>query len=139
MGVGIMEYTMENLLGLLQLKAYKMYEQINDFILDNYNVNQVWDKGGKYGKLCLRYSRNGKTLCTLYFREKELGVWIIFGKGERNKFEEMRNQFSAKIQEKCDSTEVYHDGKWLMFDIKDSSLFDELVLLLAIKKSPNRK
>lgn len=134
-----MKYTAEDLRKLLEADAYKMYEQVNDFIMDNYNVNQLWDAGGKYGDICLRYSRNGKTLCTLYFRQKQLGIWIIFGKGERSKFEDMRNQFSPELQEKYDSTEVYHDGKWLMFNVVDNSLIDEIVLLLAIKKSPNRK
>jgi hypothetical protein len=137
--MGIMEYTAENILKLLEAETYKMYEQINDFITDNYNVNQIWDVGGKYGDICIRYSRSGKTLCTLYFRQKQLGIWIIFGKSERSKFEEMRNQFSFEVQEKYDSTKVYHDGKWLMFNVEDNSLFNEIVLLLSIKKSPNRK
>lgn len=44
------------------------------FLLDRYNIAPGWDKGGTYGKACLRYSRSGKTLCTLYFREKQLGI-----------------------------------------------------------------
>ena len=124
---------------LLGADCYKMYERVNKFIMDNYNVNQMWSKGGKYGDICLRYSRSGKTLCTLYFRQKQLGIWIILGKEERSRFEEMRNQFSHELQEIYDRTEVYHDGKWLMFDVEDDNLYNEIVLLLKVKKSPNKK
>lgn len=134
-----MDYTGNKLENLLGSGSYKMYDRLNDFITDNYNVEQLWDKGGKYGEACLRYSRSGKTLCTLYFRKQQLGIWIIFGRDERNRFEEERSRFSSELQEKYDEPEVYHDGKWLTFDVEDDRLFDEIVKLLMIKKSPNRK
>ncbi len=134
-----MAYTADFLLGLLGADCYKMYERVNNFIMDGYNVNQMWDKGGKYGDICLRYSRSGKTLCTLYFRREQLGIWIILGKEERGKFEEKRNQFSHGLQEIYDMTEVYHDGKWLMFDVEDDYLYNEITSLLMVKKAPNRK
>ena len=32
-----------------------------------------------------------------------------------------------------------HDGKWIMFEPTDESLFDDFMRLLAIKRRPNRK
>ena len=32
-----------------------------------------------------------------------------------------------------------HDGKWLMFEPVDTSLFDDFIRLLGIKRKPNRK
>ncbi len=134
-----MGYTVEQVQKLLGLKCYKMYEQLNNFILDNYNVNQIWSDGGKYGKVCLRYNRSGKTLCTLYLRENQLGIWIILGEEERRKFAEKKDSFSAQVQEKVQSTEIFHDGQWVMFDVENADLFWDVKLLLAIKKTPNRK
>lgn len=42
-----MEYTVKQLQNQLGSTCYMMYEQLNDFIMDNYNVNQIWGKGGK--------------------------------------------------------------------------------------------
>lgn len=134
-----MEYTVKQLQNLLNTECYAMYEQLNNYILDNYNVNQIWDNGGKYGDICLRYSRSGKTLCTIYFRKKQLAIWIILGKEERKKFEEMEENFSEQVRDKYECTKTYHDGKWLMFDVDDTRLFHDIRMLLEIKKSPNRK
>ena len=106
-----MEYTTEDIMNMLGGPCYRMYERLEGFISDNYNVNQVWAKGGKYGNACLRYSKSGKTLCTVYLREKQLGVWIILGKEERSRFEAQREKFSAEVQEKYDCTQTFHDGK----------------------------
>lgn len=62
-----MGYTAEEIREMLGASCYKMHELLDGFISNNYNVDKVWAKGGKYGKACLRYSKSGKTLCTVYF------------------------------------------------------------------------
>ena len=42
------------------------------------------------------------------------------------------------ICRRYDEAAVYHDGKWVMFEPKDSSEFDQYMKLLAIKRKPNR-
>lgn len=134
-----MNPTKNSLLNLLSEKVYTMYERIDTFIIDTYNIDLHWEKGGKYGELCLRYSRSGKTLCTLYFRKEQLGIWIILGKEERKKFDTEREQFSEYVKEKYDVTTVFHDGKWLMFDVYNCDLFNDIAKLISIKKNPNRQ
>lgn len=133
-----MEYTVKQLQNLTGAECYAVYELFNNYILDHYNVDQLWDKGGKYGEVCLRYGRGGKTLCTIYFRQKQLGIWVVLGKEERIKFEEAESRFSEKTRDIYWRTKTYHDGKWLMFDVDNAELFDDIKALLEIKKSPNR-
>lgn len=64
---------------------------------------------------------------------------IIFGKAEREKFESQRAEFSAFVQEQYDAATAYHDGKWLMLELEDMSLLDDIQKLLAIKRRPNKK
>lgn len=45
-------------------------------------MDRVWDNGGKYGKYVLRFQKSKKTLCTLYIRDNQLGVWITNGSVE---------------------------------------------------------
>lgn len=134
-----MEYTIQQIKDLLGSECYTMYERLDHYITDNYNVDQLWEKAGKFGVVGLRYNRGGKTLCTLFFRQGQLGIWIIFGKEERSKFEETQENFSAQVREKYENTKTYHDGKWLMFDVEDASLLPDMKRLLQIKKKPNRK
>ena len=133
-----MEYTKKQLKELTGAEYYGMYERLNEYILDSYNVNQQWDKGGKDWEICLRYGRSGKTLCTVYFRRGRIGVMVIFGKEERKKFEETESRFSETIRNIYYGAKTYHDGKWMMFDVNNAELLDEIKMLLEIKKSPNR-
>ena len=38
-----------------------------------------------------------------------------------------------------DETSSYHDGKWRTFEPTDTSLFEDCIRLLAIKRKTNRK
>ncbi|MEO5178700.1 DUF3788 family protein, partial [Bacteroides ovatus] len=53
-------------------------------------------------------------------------------------FESMREMFSNAAQKIYDETTTFHDGKWLMFELKDTSLFNDIERLLSIKRKPNR-
>ena len=64
---------------------------------------------------------------------------IIFGKDERSKLEEIRNELSSDVLETYDNAQTYPDGKWVMFDITDNSILEDLKKLLLIKRKPNRK
>ena len=64
---------------------------------------------------------------------------IIFGKEERTKIEEMRNEISPSILEIYDTAETFHDGKWVMFNITNNLIIEDLKKLLFIKRKPNRK
>ena len=99
----------------------------------------LWNNGGKAWTYEYKYRRGGKTLCALYARKNCVGFMVILGKEERAKFEAERNNFSKQVQDVYDEAKTYHDGKWLMLEPTDSSLFDDYIRLLAIKKKPNRK
>ena len=64
---------------------------------------------------------------------------IILGKDERLKFETAREHYSKEVQRIYDETQTYHDGKWMMFELSDTSMFDDFIRLLRIKRKPNRK
>ena len=46
---------------------------------------------------------------------------------------------TAEVRKIYGETKAYHDGKWLMFEPKDDTLFDDFMALLALKRKPNRK
>ena len=64
---------------------------------------------------------------------------IILGKDERAKFERERGRYSKEVQRIYDEAQTYHDGKWMMFEPVDATLFDDFTRLLNIKRRPNRK
>ncbi len=131
--------TPEEMTVLVGKSLYDVWNQLNLLIDERYDVNRSWNKGGKAWKYEYKYHRGGKTLCALYARENCIGFMIILGKDERSKFEAERDNYSKEVQRIYDETQTYHDGKWLMFEPMDTTLFDDFIKLLRIKRKPNRK
>lgn len=131
--------TPEEMTILIGESLYDVWIQLNFLIDERYDMNCSWNKGGKAWKYEYKYHRGGKTLCALYARENCIGFMVILGKDERSKFEADRDNYSKEAQRIYDETQTYHDGKWLMFEPKDTVLFDDFIGLLRIKRKPNRK
>jgi hypothetical protein len=131
--------TEEELNQLMEEDVFKTWCAINNFIKDNYDMDMLWDNGGKTGVFELKYRKSGKTFCAFYPREKGMRVLIILGKNEREKFETSRKNFSEYINNFYDNTLQYHDGKWLYLDIINNTVIADIERLLFIKKKPNRK
>ncbi len=129
----------EQMTSLVGESLYVIWNKLCALIDENYDMNCLWDKGGKAWTYEYKYRRGGKTLCALYARENCVGFMIILGKDERLKFEEDKENYSKEVQRIYDETQTYHDGKWMMFEPIDTSLFDDFIRLLMIKRKPNKK
>ena len=128
----------EEMTALLGQSLYDLWNKLCAHIDEKYDMDCLWNNGGKAWKYEYKYLRGGKTLCTLYARENCVGFMIILGKEERLKFEAEREHYSKEIQNRYDEAQTYHDGKWIMFEPVDTSLFDDFIRLLRIKRKPNR-
>lgn len=130
--------TPETLEALTGKVLYDLWTSLRQLIEEKYNMEQMWNHGGKKWTYEYKYRRGGKTLCALYAKEQTIGFMVILGKDERTKFESMREMFSNAAQKIYDETTTFHDGKWLMFELKDTSLFNDIERLLSIKRKSNR-
>ena len=129
----------EEMTALVGQSLYDVWNELCTLIEEKYDMECLWNQGGKAWTYEYKYRRGGKTLCGLYARENCIGFLVILGKDERLKFEQERETFSAEVQRIYDETRTYHDGKWLMFEPTDISLFDDFIRLLRIKRKPNKK
>lgn len=129
----------EELEALLGSSLSAVWNGLCAAIDEKYDMERLWGRGGKAWVHEYKYRRGGKTLCALYARENCIGFLVIFGKAEREKFEAARNEYPESIQKYYDDATTYHDGKWVMFQPEDFSLFNDFIKLLALKRRPNRK
>lgn len=129
----------EEMIALTGENIYTAWNRLCSLIEEEYEMERIWNSGYKEWKYEYKYKRGGKTLCTFYMRENCAGIMIIFGKQEREKFELERDSYSTQVQKIYDEATTYHDGKWMMFEFKDSSFFDDIRKLLHIKRKPNKK
>ncbi len=131
--------TAEEMTALVGQSLYEVWNKLCALIDENYDIEHLWNQGGKAWKYEYKYRRGGKTLCALYARENCVGFMIVLGKDERLKFEADKETFSKTVQEIYDKTHTYHDGKWIMFEPTDTSLFNDFIRLLSIKRKPSKK
>ena len=131
--------TEEELLLLMGEEKFKIWSDVKGFIENNYNLESMWNTGGKTGVYELKYRKSGKTLCAMYPREEGMRILIIMGKAEREKFENIRAEFTSYMNDFYDNTHQYHDGKWLYIDLINEITFEDIKKLLLIKKKPNKK
>ncbi len=114
---------LERLVGVDKVNIF--YDMV-DAITLLYDMAQTWNNGGKKWVYEYKFKKGGKTLCAFYFKENVLGFMIIFGKDERTKVEEIRKELSSDVLETYDNAQTFHDGKWVMFEITDDSLLEDL-------------
>lgn len=124
---------------LLGQSLLEVWQALCLAIDEKYDMERVWNTGGKNWAYEYKYRRGGKTLCSLYAKSNCIGFMIIFGKEERTKFEEIRGTLSDAVCRQYDEAKIYHDGKWVMFEPADTADFDDYMKLLAVKRKPNRK
>ncbi len=129
----------EEMTRLIGEPLYDVWRKLDALIKERYDMDCSWNQGGKAWKYEYKYRRGGKTLCALVAKENCVGFMVILGKGERVKFEADRARYTKEVQRVYDEAQTYHDGKWLMFAPKDTTLFDDFIRLLGIKRRPNRK
>ena len=131
--------TQSTMAELLGPSLFEVWQKLCSAIDEKYEMERIWDDGGKRWTYEYKYRRGGRTLCCLYAKRNCVGFLVIFGKAERAKFEEIRGVLSDSVCRQYDEANTYHDGKWVMFEPKDNSEFEDYMKLLAIKRKPNRK
>lgn len=129
----------EQLKVLLSEKDLSIWDGLTEAIDALYDMDRLWSKGFSDWKIEYKYRRGGKTLCTFYAKEDTANLLITYGKSEREKFEEMSASLSKPLQDIYEKTETLHDGKWLWIPLDDKIKVEDIIVMLKIKRRPNRK
>ncbi|OPD23733.1 hypothetical protein AL710_06135 [Clostridium botulinum] len=131
--------TSEDLITLIGKPLFEVCTVLCDMIEEKYDMEHLWNNGGKVWEYEYKYCRGRKTLCALYAKENCFGFMVILGKDERVKFETNKQNYSFEVQKVYNEAKTYHDGKWMMFELIDTYLFSDMEKLLFIKRRPNKK
>lgn len=75
----------EELANLVGKSLYEIWNGLTALIDGKYDMERVWNSGGKAWKYEYKYRRGGKTLCALYARENRIGFMVIYRKGRKGK------------------------------------------------------
>lgn len=89
---------MDDMTALIGPSLYDVWQKLCTAIDEKYDMDRIWNSGGKAWTYEYKYRRGGKTLCALYARENCVGFLVILGKDERVKFEAVRSEYSESVQ-----------------------------------------
>jgi hypothetical protein len=115
----------------------KIADETVRFMRGRYRLDEV--KGMYYDIPCLKFRQGKKTIVSINLNGDHFDFQMILGKAEREKFEKVRHEFPAMIQELYDRERTLHDGKWLLICVDDLETLEAVKKLILIKKAPNRK
>ena len=86
--------TQSTMIELLGQPLFEVWQELCSVIDEKYDMERLWNTGGKNWVYEYKYRRGGKTLCSLYAKRNCLGFLIIFGKDEVVKFWDIRKTLS---------------------------------------------
>ena len=130
------EPTEKEILEYIGKTATKIWNELHLFLAENYDFQpelSYW--GDKYG-WTMRYRRSGKTLVAFYPEDGGFTVQVILGKKEVEKFQNMREEFSADIIKLFDDTKQLHDGRWLWITQPGTGSIEDIKKLIQLKRRP---
>lgn len=116
--------------------AKALWLDLCGYIVTNYSVvaeNWYFTKQRGWS---VRYRRGKKTLCYLFPEENTFAVLIILGREELRKADLARNRLNGETLRVLDTTEQYHDGRWLWLQAAEESDVQSFKVLLAAKRKP---
>lgn len=81
----------------------------------------------------VKYKKNGKALCTLYPEKDGFIALVVLGQDDRMGFDMTREEYCGYITDLYDRCTLFNGTKWLMIQVTDGSVFDDVQKLIMLK------
>lgn len=82
----------------------------------------------------IKYKKNGKSLCTLYPMEGHFIALVVIGSHEIAEGELPMLLCSDYVQTVFKNTKTGNAQKWLMLDVQDREIMDDVFSLINLRK-----
>ena len=82
----------------------------------------------------IKYKKGGKSLCTLYPMQGYFIVLVVVGSREFTEAEFLMPQCSDYVQTVFKNTKTGNGQKWLMLDVRDREIMDDVFRLINLRK-----
>lgn len=124
-----------------QIVAYidnPLWEAFNDYL------KQAYETEPKYSfSRCslqpgwnIKYSKGGKSLCTLYPMAEYFIALVVVGAKEMADAEAMLPVLTEEVSRVFQAAKPGNGAKWLMLEIKNQEVFADALNLIALRRKP---
>lgn len=112
-----------------------LWAELNEYLQQTYqSVPLVEYSGCSMQKgWNIKYRKSGKGLCTLYPMQGYFIALVVIGKKEMAEAELLMPLCCAYTQQVFKQTEEGFQGKWLMLDVKDTAVLQDVKNLVGLR------
>jgi len=87
----------------------------------------------------VKYRKAGRSLCTLYPMEGYFVALVVISEREKMETEFLLPSFTTYLQQLYHDTKAGMGQKWLMIDVKNDSVLDDVKQCIAIRRKSKKK
>ena len=88
--------TQSTMTELLGQPLFAVWQELCSAIDEKYDMERLWNTGGKNWVYEYKYRRGGKTLCSLYARTYRDGNWVMFEPTDTYEFDDYMKLLAIK-------------------------------------------
>ncbi|MCI8466205.1 MAG: DUF3788 domain-containing protein [Lachnospiraceae bacterium] len=137
-------YTKENTPSLEQFMEYienPLWIEFHDWIQSVYEVapRMEYSRCSMQPGWNIKYKKGGKSLCTLYPMEGYFITLVVIGNKELTEAEFLMPSCSTYVQEIFRDTETGNGQKWMMIEVRDKAVMEDVFKLINLRKPLPRK
>jgi len=112
-----------------------LWQELNDHIQSTYNVKPQlsYSKCSGQPGWNVKYKKSRKSLCTLYPMDGFFIALVTIGNKETNEVESTLSSYSEYTQCLYQRTPFSCGGRWLMINVTDNSVLDDVINLIHIR------
>lgn len=114
------------------------WEALNAYLQDSYHTQPKlsYSKCSAQPGWNVKYSKSGKSLCTLYPMEGYFIALVVIGNKETPEAELLLPALSADVRALYQNVPFACGGKWLMISILNAELLSDVIKLINIRVRP---
>ncbi len=123
---------------LLSFTGGPLWKELNSYIKSAYGIKpQISEIAASHKqKWCVEYHINQQSLCTLYPKDNQVTAVLFLKDSDTEEAVGLLEQLSPFGQEIYQQTFVTAGGRWLILEIDNRQLLQDLILFLMIKVAP---
>ncbi len=120
-------------------EGVQLWQELIAYIEETYQVKPQlsYSKCAGQPGWNVKYKKSSKSLCTLYPMEDYFIALIVVGEKEETEVELVSESFTPYIAELYSKTPFSCGGHWLMIEVKDKDVLNDLKKLITIRVTPN--
>lgn len=138
----MMEPNIENIKAFIG-SAEPLWTELQSYLEETYRIapKMSYSKCSAQPGWNVKYQKGGKSLCTLYPMEGYFIALVVAGAKEEAEVEAAAalGVFSPYVQELYQKTAFSCGGRWLMINVTDRAVLEDVKQLIAIRVKPKAR